>query len=62
MLAIPFSIPRYSLRDFDLEGAIQIYYEEEERNFSPLEIKIAEALSKRVSYVIARKRIMDLQK
>jgi signal transduction histidine kinase len=62
MLAIPFFIPRYSLRDFDLDGAIQIYYKEEERNFAPLEIKIAEALSKRVSYVIARKRIMDLQK
>ncbi len=62
MLAIPFFIPRYSLRDFDLEGAIQIYYKEEERNFAPLEIKIAEALSKRVSYVIARKRILDLQK
>ena len=62
MLAIPFFISRYSLKDFDLEGAIQIYYKEEGRNFAPLEIKIAEALSKRVSYVIARKRIMDLQK
>lgn len=62
MLAIPFFIPRYSLRDFDLEGAIQIYYKEKERNFPPLEVKIAEALSKRVSYVIARKRIVDLQK
>lgn len=62
MLAIPFSIPRYSIRDFDLYGAVQIYYKEEERNFGPLEIKTAEALAKRVSYVIARKRIMDLQK
>ncbi len=62
MLAIPFFIPRYSLRDFDLEGAVQIYYKEKERIFAPLEIKIAEAFSKRVSYVIARKRIMDLQK
>ena len=62
MLAIPFFIPRYSLRDVDIEGAIQIYYKEEERNFAPLEIKIAEVLSKRVSYVIARKRIIDLQK
>lgn len=62
MLAIPFFIPRYSLRDFDLEGSVQIYYKEEERKFTPLEIKIAEALSKRISYVIARKRIIDLQK
>ncbi len=62
LLAIPFFIPRYSLRDFDIYGAVQIYYQEEERNFAPLEIKTAEALAKRVSYVIARKRIMDLQK
>ncbi len=62
MLAIPIFIPRYSLRDFDLDGAVQIYYKEEGRNFGPLEIKAAEALAKRVSYVVARKRIMDLQK
>ncbi len=62
MLAIPFFIPRYSLWDFDLEGTVQIYYKEAERTFAPLEIKIAEALSRRVSYVIARKRILDLQK
>ena len=62
MLAVPFSLPRYSLKDSDTEGAIQIYYGERDRQFTPLEIKIAEVLSKRVSYVIARKRIMDLQK
>ncbi len=62
MLAIPFLLPRYSLIDSGTEGSLQIYYKEEERNFSSLEIKIAEVLSKRVSYVIARKRIMDLEK
>lgn len=62
MLAIPFFIPRYYLRDFDLEGVIQIDYKEEERIFAPLEIKIAEVLSRRLSYIIARKRIIDLQK
>jgi signal transduction histidine kinase len=62
MLAIPISIPRFSLKDVDTEGSLQIYYREEDRIFTPLEAKIAEMLSRRVSYVIARKRIMDLQK
>ncbi len=62
MLAIPISIPRFSLKDVDTEGSFQIYYKERDKAFTPLEAKIAEMLSRRVSYVIARKRIMDLQK
>ena len=62
MLAVPISIPRFSLRDLDTEGVLQIYYEEREKEFTPLEAKIAELFSRRVSHVIARRRIMDLQK
>jgi signal transduction histidine kinase len=62
MLAIPISIPRFSLKDVDTEGSLQIYYKEMDKTFTPLEAKIAEMLSRRVSYVIARRRIMDLQK
>jgi signal transduction histidine kinase len=62
MLAVPILIPRFSLKDFDTEGSLQIYYSEVDKTFTPLETKIAEMLSRRVSYVIARKRIMDLQK
>jgi signal transduction histidine kinase len=62
MLAVPISIPRFSLKDVDTEGSFQIYYREIDKTFTPLEAKIAEMLSRRVSYVIARKRIMDLQK
>jgi signal transduction histidine kinase len=62
MLAVPVSIPRFSLKDVDTEGSFQIYYREIDKTFTPLEAKIAEMLSRRVSYVIARKRIMDLQK
>ena len=62
MLAIPISIPRFSLRDVDTEGSLQIYYREADKTFTPLEVKIAEMLSRRVSYVIARKRILGLQK
>src|SRR4030043_2234872 len=62
MLAIPISIPRFSLGDVDTEGSLQIYYKEKDKPFTPLEAKIAETFSRRVSYVIARKRIKDLQK
>jgi signal transduction histidine kinase len=62
MLAVPISIPRFSLKDVDTEGSFQIYYREINKTFTPLEAKIAEMLSRRVSYVIARKRIMDLEK
>ncbi len=62
MLAIPISIPRFSLRDVDIEGSFQIYYEEEDKVFTPIETKIAELFARRVSFVIARKRITSLQK
>ena len=62
MLAIPISIPRFSIKDLDAEGCLQIYFKEEDKTFTALEAKIAEMLSRRVSYAIARKRIMDLQK
>ncbi len=62
MLALPISIPRFSLKDVDTEGCLQIYFKEDEKVFAPLEVRIAEMLAKRVSYVIARKRIMGLQK
>ncbi|MGZ3536105.1 MAG: ATP-binding protein [Thermodesulfobacteriota bacterium] len=62
MLAIPISIPRFSLKDVDIEGSFQIYYEESDKVFTPMETKIAELFARRVSYVIARKRIMSLQK
>ena len=62
MLAVPISIPRFSLKDVDTEGCLQIYFSKEDKVFTPLEAKIAEMLSRRVSYVIARKRIVDLQK
>ena len=62
MLGVPISIPRFSLKDVDSEGSLQIYFREVDKTFTLLEAKIAEMLSRRVSYVIARKRIVDLQK
>jgi signal transduction histidine kinase len=61
MMAIPISLPRFSLKGVDIEGVLQIYFKEENKPFTPLEAKIAETFSRRVSYVTARKRILDLQ-
>jgi len=62
MLAVSISLPRFSLKDVDIEGCLQIYYKEADKMFTPLEAKIAETFSRRVSYVVARKRIMGLQR
>ena len=62
MMAIPISIPRFSLKDVDTKGVLQIYYGERDKEFTPLEAKIAEMFSRRVSHVIARQRIMDLER
>jgi hypothetical protein len=62
MLTIPILLPRFSIKEVDAEGVLQVYYTEKDRMFTPVEIEIAEALSSRVSYVIARKRIKELQK
>jgi GAF domain-containing protein len=48
MLAVPISIPRFSIKDLDTEGCLQIYFREEDKAFTPLEGKIAEMLSRRV--------------
>jgi transcriptional regulator with GAF, ATPase, and Fis domain len=61
MLAVPISLPRFSLKDVDIEGCLQIYYKEADKMFTPLDAKIAETFSRRVSYVVARKRIVGLQ-
>jgi len=61
MMAVPVSLPRFSLKGVDIEGVLQIYFKEENKAFTALEAKIAETFSRRVSYVIARKRILDLQ-
>ena len=41
MLAIPLSIPRFSIKDMDTEGVLQIYFKDKDKEFTPLEAKIA---------------------
>ena len=62
MMAVPVSLPRFSIKDVDTKGVLQVYFKEKNKLFTPLEAKIAEVLSRRVSYVIAQKQIIDLQK
>jgi GAF domain-containing protein len=61
MLAAPIYLRRFS-KDVDIEGVFQIYYKEEDKVFTPLELEIAEMISKPVGYVIALKRINYLHK
>lgn len=62
LMAIPIFIPGFHKDEQDIQGTIQIYYKEQNREFEPLEVTNAELLARRVSYVLARKRILDLQK
>lgn len=62
LLAVPLIIPRFAAESADIRGTIQIYYAEAPKKFSPIEIMTAELMAQRMSYVIARKRILDLRK
>ena len=62
LMAIPFEIPRFFPSERGAFGVIQIYYAEKGRTFKPLEIGIANTLAKRLSFVIARKKIISMQK
>jgi len=60
LMAIPLEIPRFFPHERDTVGVIQIYYPEKDRTFSPLEIQMAEVMARRLSFVIARKKILAL--
>ncbi len=61
MLAVPIYLHRFS-PEVDTEGVLQIFYKEEDKVFTPLEVEIAEMLSTRVGYVFAMKKIDYLHK
>ena len=62
MLAVPISLPRFSPDGSQTQGVLQIFYRQEDKVFTPFEIQMSEVLSRRIGYVIARKRILALQK
>ena len=62
LMAIPLEIPRFFPRERDTLGVIQLYYAESARKFSPLEIRTANTMAKRLSFVIAHKKILTLNR
>ncbi|OGR00804.1 MAG: hypothetical protein A2511_10210 [Deltaproteobacteria bacterium RIFOXYD12_FULL_50_9] len=61
LLAVPLRMPSFVGSTDDILGSLQIYYLEDDRQFSRLEIIRAEMLARRVSYVMAKKRILDMK-
>lgn len=62
LMAIPLEIPRFFPHERDMFGVIQIYYSEEGRDFEELEIQTAKLMAKRLSFVIARKKILSMHR
>ena len=62
LMAIPFEIPRFFPRERDTLGVIQIYYADSGRKFSLLEIRSAITMARRLSFVIAQKKILSLNR
>jgi len=60
VMAVPISLPRLSPHEPQTMGVIQLYYREMDRVFLPLEVKMAELMARRLSFVMARKRILSL--
>lgn len=58
LMAIPVEIPRFFPHERDAVGVIQIYFPEKDRHFTALEIQTANVMSRRLSFVIARKKIL----
>lgn len=62
MMAIPFEIPRFFPHERNTAGVIQIYFPENDRAFIPLEVHLAETMSRRLSFTIARKKILSMHR
>jgi len=60
VMAVPVAMTRFFPHERDIVGVIQIYFPEKDRTFNPLEIQIAELMARRLSYVMARKKILSL--
>ncbi len=60
IIAVPVTIPRFFPHERGTVGVVQIYFTEKDRSFKPLEIQTAELMARRLSFVIARKKILSL--
>ena len=62
LMAIPLDIPSFFPHERDTVGVIQIYYVEKDRTFTSLEIQMASLMAKRLSFVIAHKKILTMHR
>jgi signal transduction histidine kinase len=60
IMAVPVSVPRFFPHERDTTGVIQVYFTEKDRAFTPLEVKMAELMARRLSFVVARKKILSM--
>jgi signal transduction histidine kinase len=60
IMAVPLAIPRFFPHERDTVGVVQIYFFEKDRTFNPVEKQMAELMARRLSYVIARKKILAM--
>lgn len=61
LLAVPLFMPLPKPSGDTLLGSLQIYYREDNRKFDKLEVIHAEVLARRISFVLAKKKILDLE-
>lgn len=61
LLAVPLIMPTPMPSGNTVLGTLQIYYADKDRVFDNLEIIHAEVLARRTSFVLAKKKIFDLQ-
>lgn len=62
LIAIPFEIPKFQPDERETFGVIQIYFQEKDRRFTDLEVIIANLVAKRLSFVMAQRKIYLLHK
>ena len=62
VMAVPLGIPRFFPYERDTAGVIQIYFPEKNRLFDPIELQMAKFLARRLSFVIARKKILSMHR
>lgn len=61
LIAVPLRMASFVGSNDDILGTLQIYYLDDNRHFSRHEIVRAEMLARRVSYVMAKKRILEMK-
>lgn len=61
LLAVPLIMPTPSSSGNSVLGTLQIYFKDKNRDFEKFEIIHAELLARRISFVLAKKKIFDLE-